>query len=64
MSGILRKVQMGIIKPSGLTLQWLTDLNPVVLELLHDAIDELRYLQEQWIINTSPAIRKVSEESF
>ena len=58
----LRKVQMGIMKPSGLSLQWLADLNPVILELLHDTIDELRFLQEQWIINTSPAIRKVSEE--
>ena len=58
----LRKVQMGIIKPSGLTLQWLTDLNPVVLELLHDTIDELRFEQERWIINTSPALRKVGED--
>ena len=58
----LRKVQMGIMKPSGLTLQWLADLNPVILELLHDTIDELRFLQEQWIINTSPAIKVVGED--
>ena len=58
----LRKVQMGVRKPSGLTLQWFADLNPVLLELLHDTIDELRFEQEQWIINTSPAIRKASEE--
>ena len=58
----LRKVQMGIMKPSGLTLQWLADLNPVILELLHDTIDELRFLQERWLINTSPAINIVEEE--
>ena len=58
----LRKIQMGIIKPSGLTLQWLADLNPVILELLHDTIDELRFEQEKWIINTSPGIRIAGEE--
>ena len=58
----LRKVQMGIMKPSGLTIQWLADLNPVILELLHDTIDELRFEQEKWIINTSPAIKVVEEE--
>ena len=58
----LRKVQMGVIKPSGLTLQWFADLNPVLLELLHDTIDELRFEQERWLINTSPAIHVVREE--
>ena len=55
----LRKIQMGIIAPK-VSLQWLAGLNPVVLEVLHDTIDDLRAEQEHWI--TENAIEKSEAE--
>ena len=59
----LRKIQMGIMKPK-VSLQWLEGLNPVLLELLHDTIDDLRLEQELWIVeNTIEAEETEGDDS-
>ena len=43
----LRKIQIGIRSPQ-VSLEWLRDCNPVLLEHFHDTLDDLRLEQEHW----------------
>lgn len=45
----LRKIQIGIRKPK-VSLEWLRDLNPALLELFDDTLEDLRIQQELWIV--------------
>ena len=45
----LRTIQMGMIAPK-VSLEWLRDLNPALLELFYTTIEDLRLEQEKWIV--------------
>jgi len=57
----LRKIQMGMIAPK-VSLEWLRELNPALLELFHEAIDDLRIEQERWIVEN--LFRKAEEQEY
>ena len=47
-----RRIQMAIIKPTGVTIQWLKRRNPNMLDILNDTIDELQAENEMWLLQT------------
>lgn len=47
-----RRIQMAIIKPSGVTIQWLKRRNPNMLDILNDTIDELQIENDLWMYQT------------
>ena len=47
-----RRLQMAIIKPTGITIQWLKRRNPAMLDILNDTIDELQIENDMWRLQT------------
>ena len=48
-----RRIQMAIIKPRGVTIQWLKRRNTNMLEIMNDTIDELQIENDLWILQTA-----------
>ena len=44
-----RRIQMAIIKPTGVTIEWLKRRNPNMLDFLNDTIDELQAENDMWL---------------
>ena len=53
-----RRLQMAIIKPTGVTIGWLKRRNPNMLDILNDTIDELQAENEMWLLQIE--VNKVS----
>lgn len=49
----LRKIQKGIAKPQGITIERLERWNPALLERFFDVIEELTFENEKWILSRS-----------
>lgn len=48
-----RRIQMGIVKPTGVTIEWLKRRNPNMLEILHNALDELAIENDLWVLRSA-----------
>ena len=46
------RIQMGIIKPRGVTIEWLKRRNPNMLDILHDTLDELAIENDLWVLHS------------
>ena len=46
-----RRLQMAIISPKGVTIEWLQRRNPVILDAMSDILDELSVENNFWILN-------------
>ena len=44
-----RRIQMAIIKPTGVTIEWLKRRNPNMLDFINDTIDELQAENAMWL---------------
>lgn len=44
-----RKIQMAIVKPTGVTIEWLKRRNPNMLEVIDNTIDELQAENDVWV---------------
>ena len=53
-----RRLQMAIIKPRGVTIEWLKRRNPNMLDILNDTIDELQAENDMWLLQIE--VNKVS----
>ena len=51
---------MAIIKPTGVTIQWLERRNPEFLNIIDETIDELQVENDMWMLQTE--IEKVKSE--
>ena len=47
-----RRIQMGIVKPRGVTIEWLKRRTPNMLEILHDTLDELAVEDDLWVMQS------------
>ena len=47
-----RRLQMAIIKPRGVTIEWLKRRNPNMLDIMNDTIDELQIENDLWLLQT------------
>ena len=47
-----RRIQMAIIKPTGVTIEWLKRRNPGMLDIMNDTIDELQIENDYWLLQT------------
>ena len=47
-----RRLQMAIIKPRGVTIEWLKRRNPNMLDIINDTIDELQIENDLWLLQT------------
>ena len=48
-----RRIQMGIVKPRGATIEWLKRRNPNMLDILHDTLDELAIENDLWVLHSA-----------
>lgn len=55
-----RRLQMAIIKPTGVTIEWLKRRNPEFLNIIDETIDELQVENDMWLLQTE--IEKVKSE--
>ena len=47
-----RRIQMGIVKPRGVTIQWLERRNPEFLNIVNETIDELAIENDLWVLHS------------
>ena len=47
-----RRLQMAVIKPKGVTIEWLKRRNPNMLDIMNDTIDELQIENDLWLLQT------------
>ena len=47
---LCRRIRKAIVKPRGITIQWLERKNPNLLDICNDTIDELQIENERWIL--------------
>lgn len=50
-----RRLQMGIVRPSGVTIEWLKRRNPNMLDIMSDVLDELQIENEIWLLDSLTA---------
>lgn len=55
-----RRIQMAIVRPTGVTIEWLKRRNPNMLDMMNDTIDELQIENDIWILRT--AVKSEQEE--
>ena len=57
-----RRLQMAIIKPRGVTIEWLKRRNPNMLDIMNDAIDELQIENDYWLLQAKMEEVKSEQE--
>lgn len=57
-----RRIQMAILKPRGVTIEWLKRRNPNMLDILNNTIDELQVENEMWLLRTGLLRTEVNKE--
>ena len=57
-----RRLQMAVIKPRGVTIEWLKRRNPNMLDIMNDTIDELQIENDLWLLQTEMEEVKAEQE--